>query len=346
MTPLVLVAVGFAGFAASAAGVALLRRWASQRRLFDLPNERSMHSQPMPVGGGLAIVAVVVVGMALCAVAGVVEVTPSLVALGAGAVFVAAVSWLDDLRGLPVAVRFLAHVAAAVTLESVGAWPAACLLAGTVAGKVAVGLLALLWIVGLTNAYNFMDGIDGIAGSQAVVAGLGWVVLTWGSGRVETWLGLLLAAASLGFLVHNWPPAKIFMGDVGSAFLGFGFAALAVIGARHDPRLALAGVLLVWPFVFDTSFTFLRRLRGGENVFRAHRSHLYQRLVLAGYSHRFVTCLYGALAVVGAALALVWARHVAAASWLVPSALAAAMVGLWLFVAWAERHHRPPVPIS
>ena len=109
------------------------------------------------------------------------------------------------------------------------------------------------------------------------------------------------------------------MGDVGSAFLGFSFAVLAIIGARHDPRLALAGILVVWPFVFDSSFTFVRRLRRGENVFQAHRSHLYQRLVLAGYSHQFVTCLYGVLAVVGVALALVWEQRVAAATWLVPS---------------------------
>ena len=337
MTPVVLVAVGFAGSAASATLVALLRRWASRRRLLDLPNERSLHSRPTPLGGGLAIVVVVGVGMPLCALAAVVEVTPALLALGGGAMLVAAVSWLDDLRGLPVVMRLLAQATAAVMLVSVGAWPAACPLAGATAGKVAVGLLALLWVVGLTNAYNFMDGIDGIAGSQAVVAGLGWVALTWGTGRVETWLGLLLAAASLGFLVHNWPPAKIFMGDVGSAFLGFSFAALAIIGARRDPRLALAGVLLVWPFVFDTSFTFLRRLRKGENVFRAHRSHLYQRLVLAGYSHRFVTCLYGALAVLGVMLALVWARGMAGAVWVVPLVLTVAMAGLWRFVVRAER---------
>ena len=323
--------------------MALLRRWASRRRLLDLPNERSLHSQPTPLGGGLAIVAVVVVGMGVCALAGVVEATPALAALGGGAILVAAVSWFDDLRGLPVVVRFVAQGAAALAPIVVLAWVAAYPFAATMAGKIAVGLLALVWIVGLTNAYNFMDGIDGIAGSQAVVAGLGWVALTWGAGRVETWLGLLLAAASLGFLVHNWPPAKIFMGDVGSAFLGFVFAALAFIGAQHDPRLAIAGALLVWPFVFDTSFTFLRRLRKGENVFQAHRSHLYQRLVLAGYSHRFVTCLYGALAFLGVVLALVWARRLAEASWLVPSGLAAAMVGLWLFVTGAERHRRPSV---
>ncbi len=301
MTPLGLSVAGFAAFATSVALVALLRRWATRRQLLDLPNERSLHSRPMPLGGGLAIVVVAGVGMAVCAAVGVVGVSPELVAVGSGAVLVAAVSWLDDLRGLPVVVRLVAHAAAAVAFLAVARWPAACPLAGAALGTVAGVLLALVWIVGLTNAYNFMDGIDGIAGSQAVVAGLGWVVLTWGSAGVETWLGLLLAAASLGFLAHNWPPAKIFMGDVGSAFLGFGFATMAVLGARRDPRLALAGVLLVWPFVFDTSFTFLRRLRKGENVFQAHRSHLYQRLVLAGWGHRAVTLLYAGLAA-GAAL--------------------------------------------
>ena len=341
MTLVGLAAAGFAGFAASAALVALLRRWASRRRLLDLPNERSLHSQPTPLGGGLAIVAVVVAGMGVCALAGVVEATPALVALGGGAILVAAVSWFDDLRGLPVVVRLSAHGAAAVALMVALAGAAAGRVpVSTPAGQVACGFLALVWIVGLTNAYNFMDGIDGIAGTQAVVAGLGWVALTWGSAGVETWLGLLLAAASLGFLVHNWPPAKIFMGDVGSAFLGFVFAALAIVGAQHDPRLAIAGVLLVWPFVFDTSFTFLRRLRRGENVFQAHRSHLYQRLVLAGYSHRFVTCLYGALAVLGVALALIWVGRIGPAGWLVPSGLAVAMVGLWLL----RRRSRAPSP--
>jgi len=95
-------------------------------------------------------------------------------------------------------------------------------------------------------------------------------------------MGLLLAATSLGFLGHNWPPARIFMGDVGSAFLGYTFAVLPVIAAQHNPRLAVAGVLLVWPFVFDAAFTFLRRLRHREVVFAAHRSHLYQRLATAG----------------------------------------------------------------
>jgi UDP-N-acetylmuramyl pentapeptide phosphotransferase/UDP-N-acetylglucosamine-1-phosphate transferase len=267
--------------------------------------------------------------------------------VGAG-LLIAAVSWRDDVRPLPVWVRFGTHaLAAVVVLVGVGSW--------TVFETPGVGVFRLgylgvpitfLWIVGLTNAYNFMDGIDGMAGIQAVVAGVGWVALVGSTNRIETWLGLLLAASSLGFLVYNWPPARIFMGDVGSAFLGFSFAALAIIGAQHDPRLALAGILVVWPFVFDTSFTFLRRLRRGENVFQAHRSHLYQRLVLAGYSHRFVTFLYGALAVVGVLMALIWKQRLAAASLLVPFVLASAMIGLWLFVVWAERRQRMSGPIG
>jgi UDP-N-acetylmuramyl pentapeptide phosphotransferase/UDP-N-acetylglucosamine-1-phosphate transferase len=120
-------------------------------------------------------------------------------------------------------------------------------------------------------------------------------------------LGVLVAGSSLGFLGHNWPPARIFMGDVGSAFLGFTLATLAMAGGLPDPRLPLAGVLVVWPFVFDTTFTILRRLRRGENIFAAHRSHLYQRLVIAGWSHRTVTLLYLSLAVLGVVLALLWA---------------------------------------
>ncbi len=340
----------------AAAGAALLSLWlvgvvrcvALRQGILDAPNERSLHSQPTPRGGGIGIVGVSLIGILLCWVLVPFWAAWPLVSFVCAALFIAAVSWRDDVRPLPVLVRFGAHALAAVAvLVGIGSW---AVLEIPVVGLFRLGYLGLpvtfLWIVGLTNAYNFMDGVDGIAGIQAVVAGLGWVALTGGTARVETWLGLLLAGASLGFLVHNWPPARIFMGDVGSAFLGFNFAVLAVIGAQHNPRLALAGALLVWPFVFDTSFTFLRRLRRGENVFQAHRSHLYQRLVLAGYSHRFVTCLYGVLAAGGVVLALVWEQRVTAASWLVPTALASAMGSLWFFVAWAERRQRTGGPIG
>ena len=146
-----------------------------------------------------------------------------------------------------------------------------------------------------------MDGIDGIAAGQAITAGLGWAIVGWLADDLRPMLlGGLLTATSAGFLVHNWSPASIFMGDIGSAFLGYCFATLGLLGGGGGSG-ALIGILLVWPFVFDTAFTFCVRLRRRENIFKAHRSHLYQRLVLTGLSHRAVTLLYVALAVLGAA---------------------------------------------
>ena len=124
-------------------------------------------------------------------------------------------------------------------------------------------IITFLWIVGLTNAYNFMDGIDGIAGGQAVVAGMGWAVLGWLTVQPLVGLmGVLLAAASLGFLGHNWPPARIFMGDVAAlSWVSCLPCWLWLQHATRSTRLALVGILFVWPFVFDATFTFLRRLR-------------------------------------------------------------------------------------
>ena len=151
----------------------------------------------------------------------------------------------------------------------------------------------------------------------------------------------LLAGSSLGFLGHNWPPARIFLGDVGSAFLGYTLAVLPVIAALLEPRLALAGVLLVFPFVFDTSFTLLRRWRRGENIFVAHRSHLYQRLVIAGYSHRAVTLLYAGLALVGVVLALAWVLELPGSDWLALGLPGLFCLGLWQLVVRAETRSLP-----
>ena len=163
-------------------------------------------------------------------------------------------------------------------------------------------------MVGLTNVFNFLDGIDGIAGAQGVVAGISWMLAGWylKLGFISI-LGALLAGGCAGFLVHNWPPAKIFMGDVGSAFLGFVFGVLPLIALQELPRdsnpvviarLPVFAVLVVWPFVADGSFTFFRRLVKREPVWKAHRSHLYQRMVQAGWSHAAVATYYGLWAIV------------------------------------------------
>jgi UDP-N-acetylmuramyl pentapeptide phosphotransferase/UDP-N-acetylglucosamine-1-phosphate transferase len=211
-----------------------------------------------------------------------------------------------------------------------------------------VGLpLTFLWIVGLTNAYNFMDGIDGIAGSQAVVVGLGWSLLGWlGQQPHLCAMGLMLTGASLGFLLHNWPPARIFMGDVGSAFLGYTFAVLPLMTAHvphADSRLALIGALLLWPFIFDSAFTFVRRATRGENVLAAHRSHLYQRLVISGRTHLFVTTLYAGLALIGVGLALSWWRGLAGSQAAILMLLPILCLSLWLYVVRRERRQEKKI---
>jgi len=320
-------------------GVAGLRVWAERHQVLDVPNERSSHTNPTPRGGGLAVVATTLVGWLPYALFMCGESWPRIAGYVIGGVLIAAVSWVDDLRSLPSPVRLAAHtVSALLVVAAIGHWqqvsvpPLGIVQLGWLGGP-----LTLLWIVGLTNAYNFMDGIDGIAGSQAVVAGLGWTVLGWLAGRpaVAT-LGLLVAAASLGFLSHNWPPARIFMGDVGSAFLGYTFAVLPLLASPADSRMAVTSLLFVWPFVFDPAFTLLRRLRRGENVFVAHRSHLYQRLVIAGASHLTVTLLYAALASLGVVAAFCWLCWPSCAPFLVV-ALAALCAIPWLLVRCTER---------
>jgi len=151
-----------------------------------------------------------------------------------------------------------------------------------------------------------MDGIDGIAGVTAAVAGSGVAAAAWLlGGPAVAAVALAFAGAALGFLSQNWSPARIFMGDVGSAFCGFLIAVLPLgMPAADVPRIMPVAVLAMWPFIFDTLFTLVRRLRRGENIFQAHRSHLYQRLVIAGWSHRATSSLYGALAAMAAAIAI------------------------------------------
>jgi UDP-N-acetylmuramyl pentapeptide phosphotransferase/UDP-N-acetylglucosamine-1-phosphate transferase len=294
--------------AASAVLVAVLRKIAPRVGLVDVPNERSSHAEPTPRGGGLAIVIVVMVGVVWLVVWGIVPADRTAWVVLAAALGVAAVSFADDLRPVPFGVRLVVHVAAAlVVLWTVGWWQGVGLpLLGTVSLGVMGLPVTLLWMVGLTNAYNFMDGIDGIAGAQAVVAGAGWFVILGPAPGFGAAAALLIAAAATGFLVHNWSPARIFMGDVGSAFLGFMLALIPVLQAPQSPRMPLAGLLVVWPFVADTAVTFFRRLVSGERVVEAHRSHLYQRLVSRGWSHAGVALLYAALAAAGVAIAAWW----------------------------------------
>lgn len=345
------IGLGFLAFALSYLIVGGYILWAQRRQIIDVPNERSSHVSPTPRGGGLVIVLITLVGGWLFW-----SLTDSsgdwsgFLLYTVGALLIANISWLDDLRPLPNWVKFIAHIlGAAAAIAGFGYWHQASIPGY---GPLHLGwigvVLTLIWIVGLTNAYNFMDGSDGLAGIQAVLAGAGWAYLGWATGnQLLTVMGLLVAGTSLGFLGHNWAPARIFMGDVGSAFLGYTFAVFPLMcmarGAQFDGA-AVAGMLLVWPFVFDTAFTFLLRLSRGENVFEAHRSHLYQRLLQTGEGPRPVALLYAALALAGAGLGRLWSPEVMTSA--AGSALLVPILcfGLWLYVGSRERSRSFPMP--
>jgi len=312
----ILFSMGFLLLSACLTGaiVRFVLGWALRNGVIDVPNERSSHERPTPRGGGLGIVAAVsflsLIAIGLSRASGIdlgMSAWRLTAALGGG-ILVAGVSWLDDIRhGIHVLLRIAVHLAAAgVAVTALGGWGKIELpwVIISIPGWAGFGL-AVLWIVGLINAYNFMDGIDGIAGGQAVTASLGWLAVGLMAGSpVLSAGGALLLGASVGFLFFNWHPARIFMGDVGSAFLGYSFAILPLLAAQAlEPavvmRLPVAGLLFVGPFVVDASATFIRRLARGEDLYKAHRSHFYQRLVIAGASHSRVSALYVALGLLG-----------------------------------------------
>jgi Fuc2NAc and GlcNAc transferase len=327
------------GFVAGYLGVAGVRAWAMRRGLMDVPNERSSHTVPTPKGGGIVFFPIALLAIPFAASAA--GAGRLLTFLGLGGL-IAAVSWLDDLREIRAGIRLVVHTAAAIAaVVAFGAWPA---IAVPGIGELAVGAggvaLAVVWIVGLTNAYNFMDGIDGIAGAQAVVALVGWAVLS----HLAAWpaagaVALLLAAACLGFLAHNRPPARIFMGDVGSAFLGFTLAVMPLLADPADPLLPATAAWMVAPFVIDSVHTFGQRLVAGQNVLAAHRSHLYQRLVVAGWSQGRATAFYAVLAFIGAAFGIAWWTGAGSPSWIHLAVLPGFYAVMLLVTRRAEARH-------
>ena len=325
---------------ASWLSIHLARVLALRYGMLDVPNARSSHVYPVPLGGGLAMVLVGIATVGIVALIHPDAMHPHELIFIAGALVISGVSLVDDVGHVPSAIRLAGQGAAAgIVIVGYGYWHAIDL---PLLGAIALGgfgiVLTGLWVVGLTNAFNFMDGLDGLAAGQAVAASFGWTILGW----QETWplleaAGLLLAAISLGFLLHNWHPAKIFMGDVGSTFLGYSFAVLDIVAARYDVRLASAGVVLMWPVIFDTGFTVLNRLRRRENIFAGHREFLFHRLVATGWTHDEAATLYFTFPILGAVLALTWDRGTPPLRLGTGLALAGLCLSLWLLVRQQER---------
>ncbi len=281
---------------------------ANRRSLLDHPNDRSSHSIPKPRLGGVGIMApVLVLGVGLIAAGH--SPRTLLVPLGATGC-IALLGLVDDLRPLPARVRFAVQVALAslVVATSSGRLIAgSSVLGGLLPGPV-VAALSVVWIVWLTNLYNFMDGIDGLAGSQALVASLGLMVVAVGLGSgASGWLLASLAGSSLGFLLFNFPPSSIFMGDVGATAIGFFFGALPLFPEVKPVPVELVALALSL-FLLDATATLLRRAAAGEKWYSPHRTHLYQRPVALGKSHLSVTMTATGAMVIVAACVACWGR--------------------------------------
>lgn len=332
-------------FLVAALLTAVLRRYALARQVIDVPNDRSAHTRPTPRGGGVAIVVSFLLTVLALAALGRLNTGLALALCGAGAL-VALIGFADDHKSIPAHWRLVGHFTAAVcALVWLGGMPAI-----DVAGmRISLGWfghgLAAVYLVWLLNLYNFMDGIDGLSGVEAVTVGLSATTLSLaaGQGGAEWLLPALLAMAVAGFLVWNWPPAKIFMGDAGSGFLGMTFGVLSIRAAASDPALLWSWVILLGVFVTDTTLTIFRRSWRGEKLHEAHAYHAYQHAARRLESHRRITLAVGAINL----------------AWLLPVGLLVARgtlnaaVGVviaylplvWLGVRW-QSGCPPPVPPS
>lgn len=291
----------------------VLRRYALARSLLDIPNARSSHTLPTPRGGGVAIVLSFSLALVFMLRADP-DFWPLLLALGGAGLAVAVLGFLDDHGHIAARWRLLGHFSAAAWgLFWLGGLPPFTLLGETYdLGWVGHGL-TLFYLVWMLNLYNFMDGIDGIASVEAICVCLSAGLIYALSGQAALIpLPMLLAAAVAGFLFWNFPPARIFMGDAGSGFLGIIIGLLSLQAAWAGPSLLWSWLILLGVFVVDATATLIRRLVRGDKVYEAHRSHAYQFA-----SRRFGRHLPVTLAVMAINIL-----------WLLPLAMAA---GVWGF---------------
>lgn len=313
-----------AAFAVSLASLWILLSPRGRRLLLDRPNPRSLHERAVPRSGGIAIAAGIIAGVAAGAALGEPATPPGLVITLAAAGALAAVSLADDILALPTLLRLAAHLCAA----------AAVLVLGTGITDPAALVLLLLAIAWSANLYNFMDGSDGLAGGMALFGFGAYALAAQLSGHAAlAVLASSIAAASAAFLLVNFPPARIFMGDVGSVPLGFLAAALGIAGWREGAWPLWFPMLVFAPFACDATLTLLKRLLRRERVWQAHREHYYQRLVRMGFGHRGTAWIeYAAMA--GCAITALLARE--AELGLQIGALCAALIALIAIAVWID----------
>ena len=291
----------------SAVSVFFLSRQTKGWAIPDHPNERSLHTHPVNRTGGLGILVGIV---STCMLVFFLEAIPGkILAISAGLLLVAIISLIDDKRGVSVKVRLMIHLLAGYILIDQGGF----LLDRLELPYILLDLpnwlaylFTLLFIIWSINLYNFMDGMDGFAAGMAVIGFGTFAFLGVINGAsFFALVSAIIALSNLGFLLFNFPPAKIFMGDTGSSALGYLMAALIVWADATGIFPFWVGILVFSPFILDATWTLLRRLLVGDKIWEAHRSHLYQRLVLSGLGHRRTVLFEYAVMVVCAGFALV-----------------------------------------
>lgn len=283
-------------FVASLLGTWGVRLYAMREGVLDIPNHRSSHSVPTPRGGGAAIVIAFLMGLLIQQL--IMGWNHFIAVLMLASTLIALVGFIDDHRGVSARARIVVHAIAATVLVSAAGIPAQfSIFYVSVELGVWVTPFVVLGIVWLLNLTNFMDGIDGIAGVQAVLASavVGLLMVLSGSPAVVIWPVCILSAASLGFLWWNFPPAKIFMGDVGSATIGLVFGGLAWWHASFDSKWFYVWLILLGVFIVDATLTLVSRALRKQRLSEAHRTHAYQRAAKLTGSHRMVTLSVGAI---------------------------------------------------
>lgn len=344
MTPTIAVTLVAAAFTVSALLTYRFCRPDSVAYMLDHPNERSLHDRPVPRGGGLAIL----MALLACGTAAVLfRPVPELAWLASGMLILAGVSFLDDRHSVPPFYRFVAHAIVAILVVYGGfliqefgiagadwRWPC-----------IAGAMFSVTFIVWMINLYNFMDGMDGFAASMAVIGFSFFALLGWQSGNVLfVLLSLVIVASAAGFLIFNFPPARIFMGDVGSSTLGLLAGTFSLWSARDGIFPFWIALLVFSPFIADATVTLLRRLLQREKLWQAHKTHYYQQLVQAGWGHR-KTVLLECLIMLGCGMTALWAVRADGKPQLM-------MLGAWIlfycmffcWVSWrANRNAKPRI---
>ncbi len=287
MNVLILVAI-YAGITLFAWSVTRwVRQYALNKMILDYPNQRSLHTVPTPRGGGLSIALSVLPAVIVMWYSGLMPLQIA-IATGGGGLLVILIGWMDDNRGVAIIWRFLCYIIASIWacywILSLYGQPLDDEFIQYMFWQYLFWTFALTWMI---NLYNFMDGSDALAALQAIFAASVAAVLLLASGQTAFAIVLLVMAASCtGFLYWNWPPARIFMGDTGSCFIGFMFGLFAMITSNDGTLSITIWLILLSLFICDTSLTLLKRIFGGERWYIAHRGHAYQLVIQSGLGHK------------------------------------------------------------